>query len=214
MDTGVFFEVIVPLLEVNETALICISTPLGAWNFYSEFTELRDHNGKHVFNVIKVGMVCARCLGTEREAECNHPTGDRPEWKPEETLDKVRAIYGDRLTLLKREILGQIADDDNTAFEARALKAFFKRAPANEPHASVSEVYVAVDPNGGGTSVEGSGSECAVVSFYFDGANVVVCMCRRRRLVESSHSTVSKVWARASRVRPTRVSGSAATSAQ
>ena len=81
-----------PLLEVNETALIGISTPQGAANFYSELTELRDDRGRHVFNVVKVGMVCERCLGTERESLCNHPSGDRPEWKPEETLDKVGTV--------------------------------------------------------------------------------------------------------------------------
>ena len=51
MDLGVFYEVVVPLMEVKGTATIAISTPLGAWNFYSELTELRDANGKRVFNV-------------------------------------------------------------------------------------------------------------------------------------------------------------------
>jgi len=223
MDSGVVYEVIFPLLEVNDTALICISTPLGAWNFYSEFTEYKYDNGKHVFNVKKVGMVCERCLGTEHEASCNHPTGDRPEWKPEEALDKMRAMYGDRLTLLKREILGQIADDDNSAFEPRTLKALFQRAPAAEPHAVVSEVYVSVDPNGGGTRIEGSGSECAVVSFYFEGANLVVSFaCARaaaessivRRREPSSQRRSETMAGRASSERPTRANGSCATRPQ
>ena len=51
MDLGVFYEVIVPLMEVKGTATICISTPLGSWNFYSELTEVRDEKGRRVFNV-------------------------------------------------------------------------------------------------------------------------------------------------------------------
>lgn len=98
MDLGVFYEVVVPLMEVKGTATIAISTPLGAWNFYSELTELRDANGKRVFNVKQIDA------------------GKRPVWKPEETLSKVKAIYGNRKTLLEREILGKISDAVNTAF--------------------------------------------------------------------------------------------------
>lgn len=51
MDLGVFYEVIVPLMEVENTATICISTPLGSFNFYSELTQIRDDKGRLVFNV-------------------------------------------------------------------------------------------------------------------------------------------------------------------
>lgn len=51
MDLAVFYEVIVPLMEVEGTATICISTPLDEFNFYSELTELRDDKGRLIFNV-------------------------------------------------------------------------------------------------------------------------------------------------------------------
>lgn len=127
MDMAVFYEIIVPLMEVVGTATIMISTPISSFNFYSELTEIRDDKGEILFNVIKVGMVCDRCKGTEKEEECNHPTGDRPEWKPDDTLEKVRAIYGSRKTLLKREIMGQISDEESMAFRTDTLKAFFAR---------------------------------------------------------------------------------------
>jgi hypothetical protein len=40
MDTKVFYEVIVPLLEVENTALICISTPQDSMNFCTYFNLL------------------------------------------------------------------------------------------------------------------------------------------------------------------------------
>ena len=180
MDLGVFYEVIVPLMEMRGAATICISTPVSSWNFYTELTEIRDDKGELLFNVIKVGMVCGRCEGTEREAECTHPTGDRPEWKTE-TSEKVRAIYGHRKTLMLREVMGKVADDENMAFEARDLKAFFRRTEKKEPHDSVREVYIAVDPNGGASAEGGTGSQSAVVSFYLDGANVVVSQLFQNR---------------------------------
>lgn len=46
MALDVFFEVVVPLLEMETTALIAISTPLDGLNFYSEMFELKGGDGK------------------------------------------------------------------------------------------------------------------------------------------------------------------------
>jgi hypothetical protein len=178
MDMGVFYEVIVPLMEMRGAATIGISTPSSSWNFYTELTELRDDRDELVFNVLKVGMVCARCEGTEHENDCRHPAGDKPSWKLE-TSEKMRAIYGHRETLFAREILGRVADSENLAFEKRDLKKFFAAPLASEAHAPVSQIFVAVDPNGGAGTEAGIGSETAIVSFFFEGMNVVV-RCRRR----------------------------------
>jgi len=173
MDLGVFYEVIVPLMEMRGAATICISTPISSWNFYTELTELRDDRGDLLFNVIKVGMVCHRCLGTDREAECEHPTGDKPDWKLE-TTEKMRAIYGHRTTLLMREVMGKVTDADNLAFEVPHLKSFFAASGVPDPHTGMTHVFVAVDPNGGASAEGGTGSETAVVSFFCDGRNIVV----------------------------------------
>ena len=125
MDLRVFYEVIVPMMEVWGTATICISTPMGKWNFYSELVDLRDHNGNLVFNVIKMGMCCAQCAGTERADSCKHPVKTSPDWKTDEGRDKVKAIFGNRLTMLNREILGQITDDDAGVFNCKHLSKFF-----------------------------------------------------------------------------------------
>jgi len=172
MDMGVFYEVIVPLMEVRGTATVCISTPLGSWNFYSELTEIRDDRGRLIFNVIRVGMACRRCIKQGNEDKCNHPSVNRPEWKSEDSFAKVKAIFGDRKTLLKREILGLVADDESVAFQTDHLKAFFARKPFAEPHPSINTVYMAVDPNGGGSTEDGS--ETAVVSFFYQAGQVVV----------------------------------------
>ena len=174
MDLGVFYEVIVPLLSVLNTALICISTPLGSWNFYSELTELRNDTGDRLFNVIKIGMACDACKGTPTEDECPHGGGTRPPWQTD-GFDKAAAIFGDRKAMFRREILGQIADEDNLAFEVPHLKRLFaKKGGVPEPHPRVNKVYMAIDPNGGASGTSGTGSATAIVSFYYQGANVVV----------------------------------------
>lgn len=72
MDHKVFYEVLVPLMEVKGTATICISTPLGSSNFYSELTRVTDEKGRPIFNVLQIG------------------NSMRPEWKPAETYGTVR----------------------------------------------------------------------------------------------------------------------------
>ena len=69
MDPQVFYEVLVPLMEVEGTATICISTPLGQFNFYSELTEVRDENGRRIFNVLHIPGTCKECGGA---SICEH----------------------------------------------------------------------------------------------------------------------------------------------
>lgn len=157
MDLGVFYEVIVPLMEVKGTATICISTPLGSWNFYSELTEVRDEKGRRVFNVKHI----------------KH--GKRPSWKPEEAFSKVKAIFGNKKTLFEREILGKISDAANAAFNKQMLDNFFNAAPLPEPHTiNDNVIYVALDPNGGAKASNASGSDTAIVSFFMSEGKLVV----------------------------------------
>lgn len=162
MDLGVFYEVIVPLMEVENTATICISTPLGSFNFYSELTKIRDDKGRLVFNV-------------------RHITGNKvPPWKPEEARSKIEAIYGTRTTLMKREIHGEITDEaDNMAFNPEKIKKFLEKPPLVWPYLiNDNIIYVSIDPNGGASATNAPGSDTAVVSFLISEGRVVVSFVR------------------------------------
>ena len=68
MPIKMFHEVIVPLLELETTALICISTPQDSSNFYSMMFEMVDQAGEKLFNQIQISMVCDDCkLGPHPE---------------------------------------------------------------------------------------------------------------------------------------------------
>jgi len=158
MDLGVFYEVIVPLMEVEGTATICISTPLGSFNFYSELTRITDDKGKPIFKV-------------------RHITGNKPPpWKEESARSKVEAIYGNRTTLKKREIYGEIADDgENMAFDLEKIKRFMDKPPLTSPYRiNDNIIYVSVDPNGGASATNAPGSDTAIVSFCISEGRVVV----------------------------------------
>ena len=56
----VWQEVVIPLIEVKNTALIAISTPLDSSNFYSTLVEMKDDRGERVFEVLEARAGAAK----------------------------------------------------------------------------------------------------------------------------------------------------------
>ncbi|KAK3234673.1 hypothetical protein CYMTET_55223 [Cymbomonas tetramitiformis] len=62
LDEAVFTEVIVPLLNVRNTALLAISTPLDENNFYSTLLNMKDPiTTGPMFNVLEIKLICDVC---------------------------------------------------------------------------------------------------------------------------------------------------------
>lgn len=166
LDLQVFFEIVVPLLEMATTALIAISTPQDKLNFYSEMFELRDNTGETFFRTIKVSLVCDKCKSAGTGASCTHKQDLIPPWKSAAKLDMVRALYADQGDLMQRESMGSITDDANSLFESEKVVSFMKRKPIllRPP----DYIFMALDPNGGGSS------QMAVVSVVIEDDQLVV----------------------------------------
>ena len=56
MDMWVFFEVVVPLLELEDTCLIAVTTVMDDDNFYSKLLDIRDENDKPLFHYFLGGL--------------------------------------------------------------------------------------------------------------------------------------------------------------
>ena len=54
ISSAVFYEICVPLLELGNTSLLAISTPLDDTNFFSELFDLKDQHGEPFFNTIRI----------------------------------------------------------------------------------------------------------------------------------------------------------------
>lgn len=182
MSPSVFFEVVVPLLEMDTTSLIAISTPEDSLNFYSEMFNLKGADGRDLFNQIKIGLACEKCIKMGKATECTHMKDIIPPWKSAAKFSMVEAIYGDRKDLLARESMGQITSDQSSVFSDKLIYKFMKRDsyvlqnPANF-------VFLGVDPNGGGSS------EMAIVSMTMERNNVVVVgmeshPCKSHEMIE------------------------------
>jgi hypothetical protein len=167
MSLDVFFEVVLPLLEMSTTCLIAISTPLNGLNFYSELFELTGPTGDNLFNTLKIGLSCEKCQKLGKSAECNHMKHLIPSWKSASKFDLVKAVYADRKDLLARESMGQITSDNASVFSQKSIDLFMDRKPykmKNKP----DFVFLGVDPNGGGTS------ELSVVSICMEQNQIII----------------------------------------
>lgn len=168
MPIKMFHEVIVPLLELETTALICISTPQDSSNFYSMMFEMVDAGGEKLFNQIQISMVCEDCKLGPHPEKCTHMKHLLPKWKSGGKQDMVRQIYGDNTEDMLRESMGVTTNDSCAIFQDSWLDVFSNRSPfvsAGTP----AVIFVACDPNGGGSS------QMAIVSLYQENNNFAVC---------------------------------------
>jgi hypothetical protein len=151
LDKEVFTEVIVPLLGVKDTALIGISTPLDSTNFYSELITARKPNGDPLFNVLEISLMCEECKRAG-STSCPH-SKELPPWKTGERQEMVKQLMASNSAMYMREQLGVITTADTKAFGQTDILRAFKEENWALPNAiSQREIFVAVDPCGGGVS--------------------------------------------------------------
>jgi hypothetical protein len=151
MDIKMFNEVIVPLIELETTALICISTPQDSTNIYSLMFDMKDPAGNPLFNQQKIEMVCEDCKRSAHPENCTHMKHLLPRWKSGAKQDMVKQIYGDNATDMLRESMGVTTNDACSVFAQRWIDNFKARPPysfTNRP----KYVFTGCDPNGGGES--------------------------------------------------------------
>ena len=194
MDPQVFYEVVVPLLGMRDTALIAISTILDPSNFYTKLVDMVDSDGVPLFDVRKFELVCDACRKTKTPWRCTHMTDTMPPWLSEDKHHKIRAFLPEEL--VGRETMGVTMSDATKAFSDEYIELFesgtgvslpeglgfngadlfnngvlFNPRSSQPPAASDApqfSIYTAVDPNGGGLS------EYAVASIaVFQGKTVV-----------------------------------------
>ena len=188
MSMDVFYEIVTPLLEMQSTSLIAISTPQDSTNFYSELFELKDHEGNPMFNTIKISLICDKCMKSDKPEQCTHRTHLLPPWKSRAKLSMVREIYGDQTALLQRESLGAITQDAASVFPEEEITVTFAKALVDSPTMTPRTVYVSCDPTGGGAS------RMCLVSFIIYGGSVYVtsinaCRAQNARAIQEQLRT-------------------------
>lgn len=168
MDLAVFYEVIVPLLEVQNTTMIMISTPGNSGNFFSQLFLLKDPQTRMpLFLIVDCELVCDRCKTKRRPTDCVHMLAQVPPWKESGGVSSARQILKDHQAIMQRELFGSVADDSRVLIDRRTLEMFKAREPwrpRSDEQAMFPWCMVTLDPNSSGKI---GSSETALAAMVF-----------------------------------------------
>jgi hypothetical protein len=140
MSEQVFWKVVYPLMGVDDTAVLAISTPDDEFNYYSELLALK------LFREIYLGADCSTCM--EAGVPCIHSKLLMPVWKSEGRQNRLQQMNKDK-ALHDRENLGKINSNKNYLFKKQWIDAFNKRASHHFQY-NPQVIHCAIDPAGGG----------------------------------------------------------------
>ena len=167
LDLNVFFEIVVPLLEMQTTSLIAISTPQSKLNFYSEMFELKNQTtGEAYFRTFSVSLICESCKKLGIGTTCRHKSDLIPPWKSIQKLDLVKSLFAERRDVMERESMGQITDDSTSLFSTDMVMELLDRKETIPD--DIEAVVVGVDPNGGGAS------HMAIVTLAVHNSEIII----------------------------------------
>ena len=100
-----FFEVVVPLLELEDACLIAVTTVLDDDNFYSKLLDIRDENGNPLFHYLNFQLGCTRRKCKLNPSKCFHNIGMIPPWHSKRKHKKARLLLSEHQDLMQRETM-------------------------------------------------------------------------------------------------------------
>ena len=89
-----------PLLSMQQSVLLCISTILDSGNHYTKMMELVDDYGNTVFETIKITLVCDECMKTDHPEKCRHKLASMPRWLSSAKVETVRKLLAGAMHVL------------------------------------------------------------------------------------------------------------------
>eukprot|EP00854_Cymbomonas_tetramitiformis_P006403 gene6403-7671_t len=129
LDEAVFTEVIVPLLNVRDTALLAISTPLDENNFYSTLLRMKEPNSDEpMFYVLEVTLICPACAERGIKDVCEHRRELLPPWKSDHRREEMtRMLFESQPQMYMQEQLGIPSGADACCYDRESLARFATR---------------------------------------------------------------------------------------
>ncbi len=164
-----YYTVIVPLQNVNNTAVLGITTPDGMDNYVQDLKEKKGADGEPVFKFIEVGGMCASCKAAGMK-KCGHMLDDLPSWKSGANQAKVDAIMADRPDLNAQENYGLLVSGGKYSVFPTEVMDNWNTLSLYRFEYNVNVIVMAVDPSAGSHNT----SDTAIVSVAREGNDYVV----------------------------------------
>lgn len=158
VDPGFFYETVAPLLCMQQTTMIAISTLTSSVNFYSRLIKMRNKTtGAPLFNIYQVQLACDSCIEKGQASQCVHRLHLIPRWQSSDRHELLKTVMQDRPDLIESELAGLAFDAAQTVFRSADLDVMFSQ-PAPEMRVN-EDVHIFIDPAAGGP-----GSDYAILS--------------------------------------------------
>ncbi|KAK3255106.1 hypothetical protein CYMTET_35733 [Cymbomonas tetramitiformis] len=152
LDEAVFTEVIVPLLNVRDTAMLAISTPLDENNFYSTLLNMKDPVTRGpMFNVLEIKLICDVCSAKGVKDVCVHRRELIPPWKNDHRRESMtKALFESQPRMYMQEQLGISSSTDARCFDVASVDDFGNSSSHLE--GDPKHAFVGIDTCGGGSN--------------------------------------------------------------
>lgn len=175
---------------MKNTSLLCLSSPEGDENYYSQLLNLQDPlTGGPFFKVVECFMICKDCqklgkhkklhtllfffshtfVSTEREEaiKCDH-VPQTAHWLSKKKSQRLKLLYKTSPALAMREFGGMVVSDYLPAFKKDEVAWMFRDDRRHTTNHAPRFIFTAADPNGGGPS------HMAICSAYYHSGTLVV----------------------------------------
>jgi hypothetical protein len=154
IDPKLFFKTILPILQMKNTSLMCLSSPEGDENYYSQLMNLKDEDtGESFFHVINCFQICKECMKLERELQikCTHVKSSA-HWLSSRKTKKLKMLYKANPEDAIREFGGIVVSDHLPALRKEEVQRCFTM---DHVHTSAPPpfIFTCCDPTGGGPSM-------------------------------------------------------------
>jgi hypothetical protein len=159
MDQNIFLKIVAPLMGVENTAVLAISTPEDEFNYYSELLNLG------LFREVYLGKACQAC--DDAGLLCIHRKINLPPWKTVPRQNMIEKLYPDK-NVFNREAKGIIGGGKDFIFQKRWIRAFMTRNPYQFQY-TPTVLHCAIDPAGGA-----EGSDYAIGTMAYENSMKVV----------------------------------------
>jgi hypothetical protein len=187
IDPKLFFKTIVPILSMANTSLLCLSSPEGDSNYYSQLMNLKRPDQTPFFNVVNCFQICQKCLKMERvkQIECTH-VKSTAHWLSSRKIRELKTLYkawgilgGESswgfLTQKNqanpedaiREFGGVVVSDHLPAFRKEDVRNIME-LDVVRTQVTPQYIFTCCDPTGGGPSM------LSIASGYYDRNGDVV----------------------------------------
>jgi len=174
MDIDLLLDTVAPLLQVQNTILIAISSnDADETNHFNKWMVARHpRTNELLFDVTHVQRMCPACKMAER-TQCSHMEAPRVEHIDTEATYVIQELMKSSPIRFRAELSGLMESTHMRILDHKALEAL-KLCPSVSPNGSPQFFFVMVDASGSG-SLSKSRSAVSALTYESTG-NLLVCL--------------------------------------